>query len=189
NPKDALSDLQNAKTNSVPAERWATPLGRALLVTQQYDKLLETLSPDKAFEPKVKARVNVLRGDAYRGLKQFDQARQSYQAALTLDPRDPAALVGLAKLAAIASDPGSAGHYVQQALSAAPDNPQAWVAKGDLAFDGGNFAGAEADYQKVLGFKNPDWLPQERFYALARLVDAQVQQNQYDKALVQHSDT
>ncbi|HUW54499.1 MAG TPA: XrtA/PEP-CTERM system TPR-repeat protein PrsT [Rhodanobacter sp.] len=182
-PKDALSDLQNAKTNSVPAERWAVPLGRALLVTHQYDKLLETLPPDKAFEPRVKVRVDVLRGDAYRGLMQFDQARQSYKAALTLDPKSPAALVGLAKLAAIANDPGSAGNYVQQALTAAPDNPQAWVAKGDLAFDGGNFAGAESDYQKVLGFKNADWLPQERFYALARLANAQAQQNQFDKAL------
>ncbi|TAM61130.1 MAG: PEP-CTERM system TPR-repeat protein PrsT, partial [Rhodanobacter sp.] len=71
----------------------------------------------------------------------------------------------------------------QQALTAAPDNPQAWVAKGDLAFDGGDFAGAESDYQKVLGFKNPDWLPQERFYALARLANAQAQQNRFDKAL------
>ncbi|MDE2154331.1 MAG: PEP-CTERM system TPR-repeat protein PrsT [Xanthomonadaceae bacterium] len=182
-PKDALSDLQNAKANSVPAERWAVPLGRALLVTHQYDKLLETLSPDKAFEPKVKARVDVLRGDAYRELKQFDQARQSYKTALTLDPKSPAALVGLAKLAAIANDPGSAGHYVQQALTAAPDNPQAWVAKGDLAFDGGDFAAAESDYQNVLGFKNPDWLPQEHFYALARLANAQAQQNRFDKAL------
>ena len=183
-PNDALSNLQNAKTNSVPAERWAAPLGRALLVTQQYDKLLETLSPGKTFEPKVNVRVNVLRGDAYRGLKQFEQARQSYNAALALDPKNPAALVGLAKLAAIANAPDSASHYVQQALIAAPDNPQAWVAKGDLAFDGGNFAGAESDYQKVLGFKNPDWLPQERFYALARLASAQTQQNQFDKALV-----
>ena len=183
-PEGALSDLQNAAANGVPEERWAAPMGRALLVRQQYDKLLETLFPDKAFEPKVKVRVNVLRGDAYRGLKQFDQARQSYKAALTLDSKNPAALVGLAKLAAIANDPGSASHYVQQALTAAPDNPQAWIAKGDLAFDGGNFAGAASDYQKVLGFKNPDWLPQERFYALARLASAQTQQSQFDKALV-----
>ena len=183
-PTDALSDLKNAAANSVPTERLAVPMGRALLVTQQYDKLLETLSPDKAFESKVKVRVNVLRGDAYLGLNQFDQARQSYKAALTLDPKDPAALVGLAKLAEIAKDPVSAGNYLQQALAAAPDNPQAWVAKGDLAFDGGDFAGSESDYQKVLGFKNPDWLPQERFNALARLANVQVQQNHYDKALV-----
>jgi putative PEP-CTERM system TPR-repeat lipoprotein len=183
NPKDALSELQNAEANGVPAERWAVPMGRALLATQQYDKLLATLTPDKPYEPKVKARVAVLRGDAYRGLRQFDQARQAYMAVLPADPKNPGALVGLAQLAASTNDPDSAGKYVQQALAAAPDNPQAWVAKGDLAFDSADFAGAEADYQKAMGFKNPDWLPQERFYALTRLANAQAQQNQFDKAL------
>lgn len=183
NPKDALSELQNAEANGVPIERWAVPMGRALLATQQYDKLLATLTPDKPYESKVKARVAVLRGDAYRGLKQFDQARQAYMAVLPADPKNPGALVGLAQLAATANDPDSARNYVQQALAAAPDNPQVWVAKGDLAFDGADFAGAEADYQKVMGFKNPDWLPQERFYALTRLANAQAQQNQFDKAL------
>ncbi|HEY9513480.1 MAG TPA: XrtA/PEP-CTERM system TPR-repeat protein PrsT, partial [Rhodanobacter sp.] len=183
NPKDALSELQNAEANGVPIERWAVPMGRALLATQQYDKLLATLTPGKPYESKVKARVAVLRGDAYRGLKKFDQARQAYTAVLPADPKNPGALVGLAQLAAAANDPDSARNYVQQALAAAPDNPQVWVAKGDLAFAGADFAGAEADYQKVMGFKNPDWLPQERFYALTRLANAQAQQNQFDKAL------
>ncbi len=183
-PKGALSELQNAKLNGVPPEHWAVPMGRALLVTHQYDKLLETLPPDKTLEQKIKVRINSLRGDAYSGLKQFDKARQSYQAALKLDPKNPAALVGLAKLATLAKDPDSANHYLQLALTASPDNPQAWVAKGDLAFDEGNFDSAESDYQKVLGFKSPDWLPQERFYTLARLANAQAQQNQFDKALV-----
>jgi len=183
NPKDTLSELQNAEANGVPIQRWAVPMGRALLATQQYDKLLATLTPDKPYEPKVKARVAVLRGDAYRGLKQFDQARQAYMSVLPADPKNPGALVGLAQLAATANDPDSARNYVQQALAAAPDNPQVWVAKGDLAFDSADFAGAEADYQKAVGFKNPDWLPQERFYALTRLANAQAQQNQFDKAL------
>jgi putative PEP-CTERM system TPR-repeat lipoprotein len=183
NPDDALNELEKAKANGVPEAPWAVPMGRTLLVAQQYDKLLKTLPSDNSFEPRVKARVESLRGDAYRGLKQVDQAQQSYKAALTLDPKDTHALVGLAKLAAIANDPVSAGNYVQQALAASPESPQAWVAKGDLAFDSGNLAGAESDYQKVLGFKNADWVPQEHFYALSRLANAQAQQNQLDKAL------
>ncbi len=182
--KDALSDLEKAKANGAPEAHWAVPMGRALLATHEYDKLLKTLSSDKPLEPQVKAGVDVLRGDAYLGLKQFNPAQQSYQAALTLDPKNPRATVGLAKLSAIANDPVAAGKYVQQALAASPESPQAWVAKGDLAFDSGDFAGAEVAYQKVLGFKNADWLPLEHFYALARLANAQAQQNQLDKALV-----
>ena len=183
NPKDALSDLESAKANNVSEERWAVPMGQALLATGQYDQLLKTLAADRPFEPKVKARVAVLRGDAYRGLGQLDQARTAYQAALTSDSKSPGALVGLAKLESIAHDANAASNHVQQALAAAPDNPQALVAKADLAFESGDLAGAEATYQKVLGFKNPDWLPQERFYALTRLANAQAQQNQLDKAL------
>ena len=168
NPKDALSDLESAKANNVSEERWAVPMGQALLATGQYDQLLKTLAADRPFEPKVKARVAVLRGDAYRGLGQLDQARTAYQAALTSDSKNPGALVGLAKLESIAHDANAASNHVQQALAAAPDNPQALVAKADLAFESGDLAGAEATYQKVLGFKNPDWLPQERFYALTR---------------------
>ncbi|MGH8184140.1 MAG: XrtA/PEP-CTERM system TPR-repeat protein PrsT [Rhodanobacteraceae bacterium] len=183
NPKDALSDLQNAVAHGVPQANWAVPMGRALMVTQQFDKLLKTLPSDNNFEPATKASVEVLRGDAQRSLKQFDQAKASYQAALKLQPRDPLALVGLAKLAAIAKDTDAAGQYVQQALAAAPENPQAWVVKGDLAFDGHDFASAESDYKKVLGFKNAEWLPQEHFYTLARLANAQAEQNQLDQAL------
>ena len=182
-PKDALSNLQNAQANGIPEERWVVPMGRTLLVMHEYDKVLTTLPADKAFAPNVKVQVDVLRGDAYLGLKQADQAKQSYQAALALDPKAAQALVGLAKLASATHD-AAAGNYVQQALAASPENPQAWIAKGDLAYDSGDFASAETSYQKVLDLKNPDWLPQDHFYTLARLANAQAQQNHLDKALV-----
>ena len=184
NAKDAQDELEKAKANGVPQARWAVPMGQTLLVTQQYDKLLQTIPSDAALEPAVKARVDTLRGDAYRALKQTDQARKSYQAAVTLNPKSPRALAGLARLAAGNSDPATADKYVQQALAASSENPQAWVTRGDLAFDRGDFAGAESDYQKVLGFKNPDWLPQEQFNTLSRLTTAQAQQNKLDEALV-----
>lgn len=183
NPQDALSDLQHAQANGVPAAQCAIAQGRALLVTQQYANLLNTLSPDKITDPDIKGRVEVLRGDAYLAMKHPDAARQSYQAALALDAKNPLALVGLAKLAAGANDLVAANNDIQQALAIAPENAQAWIFKGDLAFNDQDFASAESDYEKVLSFKNPDWLPQERFYAFARLADAQIQQNRFVQAL------
>ncbi|HET9819754.1 MAG TPA: XrtA/PEP-CTERM system TPR-repeat protein PrsT, partial [Rhodanobacteraceae bacterium] len=184
NPKEALGNLQNAKAHGVPEARWVVPMGQVLLVTHEYDELLETLPAGKSFEPKTQVRVEVLRGGAYLGLKKLDEARQSYQAALKLESTDPRALVGMAKLAAAANHPDSAAGYLKKVLAASPENPQAWVEKGDLAFDRGDFATAEADYQKVLGFKQPDWLPQEHFYTLTRLANAQARQNKLDEALV-----
>lgn len=183
NPKDALNELDNAKANGAPAAQWAVPMGQTLLVMHEYDKLLETLSPEPSFAPPLKARVDALRGDAYLALKQADEARKSYQAALALHPNAVHALTGMAQLAATDNDPAQANKYLQQALAASPENPQAWVVKGDMASDKGDFAGAESDYQKVLGFKNPDWLPQDHFYALSRLANAQAQQRKLDEAL------
>lgn len=182
-PKDALNSLQNAQSNGVPETQWAVPMGQALLVTQQYDKLLKTLASDVQLDSAVKASVLRLRGDAYRGLKQFEAAGESYRSALALDPKDPQSLVGMAKLASMAKHAEEAGQYVEKALAASPESPQAWTAKGDLAFDAQQFALAEADYQKVLGFTKPDWLPQEHFYTLSRLANAQAQQNKLDAAL------
>ncbi len=58
-PKDALNDLQNAKANGVAEADWVVPMGRALVVTQQYGEVLKVLSPDKAYPPKVRVRVDV----------------------------------------------------------------------------------------------------------------------------------
>lgn len=181
--KDALNDLQNAQANGVPEAQWGVPMGRTLLVMSQFDKVLQTLSPDKFSESATRAQVEVLRGDAQRGLKQPDKAKQSYEAALRLQPKDPLALVGMSKLASMANDQDAARRYLEQALAAAPENPQAWVEKADLAYADGDFTTAESDYTKVLGFKHADWLPQESFYARARLADAQARQRQYGKAL------
>jgi putative PEP-CTERM system TPR-repeat lipoprotein len=182
-PKEALNDLQNARANGVPEAQWAVPLGQAMLLAQQYDDLLKTLSPDASLDPPVKAEVLRLRGDAQRGLRQFDQAGQSYKAALALDAKNARSLIGLAKLASASNNQDAAGQYVEQALAASPENPQAWIAKGDLAFDAGQLAEAEAAYQKVLGISKPDWLPQEHFYTLLRLASAQAQQDKFDPAL------
>ena len=183
NPKDALNELDKAKAHGVAKSRWVVPTGEALLAIHDFEKLVTTAAPDSSLDAKVQARLAVLRGDAQRGLKQPDQAKQSYEAALQQAPNDPLALVGLARLAADAGDTAAADRYVDQALKSAPDSAQALVAKADLAATAGDFATAETTYQKALDIKQPDWLPQDGFYARMRLVEAQTRQQHYDKAL------
>jgi putative PEP-CTERM system TPR-repeat lipoprotein len=183
NPKDALGELEKARANGVAKARWVVPTGEALLGMQQFEKLVALAAPDGSLDAKLQARVDVLRGDGQRGLKQPDQARQSYEAALKQESGNPLALVGLSRVASETGDASTAARYVDQALAAAPDNPQALVAKGDLAAASGDFATAETNYQKALDVKQPDWLPQDGFYARLRLAEVQIQQKQYDQAL------
>lgn len=182
-PTSAMNDLQNAQSNGVPEKQTMVPMGQLLRVTGQYEKLLKTVSPEKLTDLDAKGRAYVLLGDAYFGLKNYDKAKQSFQSALLVDTKDPRALAGLARLSAINGDTDTAGNYVHEALAAAPENPQAWMVKADLAFNSKDFAGAESDYQKLLGFEKPDWLPQDRLFAMMRLANAQAQQKQYDQAL------
>lgn len=188
NPEGAIHDLQHAKALGVPVDQWAIPMGRALRVTQQFDILLKTLSPADVTLPTDRARLLVLRGDAYFALKKRAQAKQAYQAAIAVVAGDPAALVGLARIAASEHDLGAAHQYVQQALVSSPDDVKAWIFRGDLAFGARAYAAAQADYTKALGFKSHDLLPQERFNATARLADSEIQQNDLGVAL-SHIDT
>ncbi|MGH8280212.1 MAG: XrtA/PEP-CTERM system TPR-repeat protein PrsT, partial [Gammaproteobacteria bacterium] len=183
-PHGVLNDIENAKANGVPASGWAVPMGRALLVTGQYDELLKAVSTDQVSASADRARVQVLRGDAYLGLKQMEQANKAYQAALALDAKDPSALVGLARVASAREDADSAVAYVQKALALAPEDAGAWTVKGDLAFLVQNYAGAEEAYEKALASKSKDLLPQQRFYTQTRLADTQIRQDQFAQALV-----
>lgn len=182
-PKDALNDFQKAKANGVSEKQLAVPVGRALRVTGQYDKLLKTLPADKSFKPDLQARIEVLRGDAYRGLDQAEKAEQAYQAALQLDPNHVGALLGLASVAAAAHHTASAHKYMKQAMAAAPDNPEVWKAKADMAFANKDLDTAQKAYQKALQTKGNDWLPQDRFVARMNLARVQMQQGHFDKAL------
>lgn len=183
NPKDALNELDKARANGVAKSRWVVPTGEALLGMHQFDKLVAIAAPDGSLDAKLQARVDVLRGDAQRGLNQLDQARQSYEAALKQESGNPLALVGLSRVASESGDASAAGRYVDQALAIAPDNPKALVAKADLVAASGDYATAETGYQKALNAERPDWLPQDAFYARMRLVEAQIQQKRYDQAL------
>lgn len=183
NPRDAVSELENARKNGVPAGQWAVPLGRAMLILQHYNTLLRTLDASQVQAPAPRARVEVLRGEAYLALRQPDAAKQSFESALAVNAKDSGALVGLARLAASQDDLESANNYVQRAVEANAQDPEAWIFRGDLAFAANDFAGAESDYEKALGLKSTDLLPQEQFYARARLADAQTRQDQFAAAL------
>ncbi|WP_329743176.1 XrtA/PEP-CTERM system TPR-repeat protein PrsT [Dyella sp. A6] len=183
NPKDALSDLQSARTYGVPKAQWVVPMGQLLRATRQYDTLLQDVSDTGITDPTTSSQVNVLRGDAYLGLDQYDHAAQSFQTALKQEPRMPGALSGLARVSAAKGDMASADQYLQQALAAAPEDPRVWLAKGDLAVGRKDLATAETAFQKALSFKHPGWSPEEHFYALTRLADTQAQLSQFDKTL------
>ncbi|HET7268488.1 MAG TPA: XrtA/PEP-CTERM system TPR-repeat protein PrsT [Oleiagrimonas sp.] len=182
-PRNALKDFEKARAYGAPAAAWAVPMGRAWLVTRQYDKVLTKLPDGKTFKPQTRTALDVVRGDAYRGSNQASPAAKAYKAALTLDPHNARALAGLVALAVAGDDMAVAHKYVQQALKVAATSPDVWVAKGDLALANDDFAGAASAYEKALALKMHRWLPQDRFVTQLKLANAQMRQGRFEKAL------
>jgi tetratricopeptide (TPR) repeat protein len=82
------------------------------------------------FQQALKVRPNHLLsldnlGNAYRALKQFDDARKVLEQAVAVSPEDPEANYSLGMVYAATDDTGKAYDYLQQALKARPKYPEA----------------------------------------------------------------
>lgn len=82
------------------------------------------------FQQALKIRPNHLLsldnlGNAYRALKQWDEARKALDQALTVSPEDPDASYSLGMVYAATDDTSKAYEYLQRALKARPNYPEA----------------------------------------------------------------
>ncbi len=84
-----------------------------------------------------------------------DDAATLFGQALTLDPAQPEAAAGLARLHAEAGDFDAARAVLGRALAAAPDSPELLTARGTVLADAGDPAQAEADLRRALA-RAPD---------------------------------
>ncbi|USX17785.1 PEP-CTERM system TPR-repeat protein PrsT [Oxalobacteraceae bacterium OTU3REALA1] len=120
-------------------------LGRTLLLQGQYDKILDEIKADEQ-QPKLMA----LRGHALVGLNRIDEASELFEQTLVRHPDNPAALLGLVRLALHADKHDAAMALVERALAHTPNDVDAWRQKGDLLRLQGKNPEALLAYQKVL---------------------------------------
>lgn len=120
-------------------------LGRTLLLQGLYDKILDEIKADEQ-QPKLMA----LRGHALVGLDRVDEATQLFEQTLVRHPDNPAALLGLVRLALREDKPDAAMALVDRALAHTPNDVDAWRQKGDILRLLGKNPEALLAYQKVL---------------------------------------
>jgi len=120
-------------------------LAAALVMEGQHQKALDETAggPD---DPD----LSTARGDAYLALHRNDEARAAYEQALARRADDPAALVGLGRLAIVEGHADSAHGYADRVLARAPRNVDALMFKADLARAGAHPEDALALYDRVL---------------------------------------
>jgi putative PEP-CTERM system TPR-repeat lipoprotein len=139
--RTALADIYNSAGDNVSAEkeiRKALSLGlareeaqpilaTALLKQGKFQPLLDETTGAKA------PAVLSLRGAAFLSLGKRDEAKQAFEQALAKEPRQAAALVGMARLALLEQATEKAQALAEQAVAAHPNDGEALVFQGDLA--------------------------------------------------------
>lgn len=129
----------------MPTESVAQRLGEALLLQRRYQDLLDELS-ETAPDPYERAAIMALRGRAWAGLGQEDEAYGAYTQAETLAPNSVAPKLGLVRLLVRSGDLAVAEKKVDEALALEPDSRRARLLKAELS----RMQGRRADAVTVL---------------------------------------
>ncbi len=173
----AEKELRRAAKLGVSRDKWLLPLGRAYLLQSKYVELLDKLTPEDGATPAERAEILTLRGKAYLGLKDLNEARSAFNDALALTPGNGDAQLGLIRIQIVNGDKKGALEELSKLIKAHPDNEDARLIRGELLRLAGKPAEAVGDLSFVLE-KDPKNL-RARF---AR-ASAYIALHQYDKAI------
>lgn len=181
---DAVHQLRSARKQGSTAADVDVLLAQASLGEGDYQAALDVLQPDAAANAQARAQTYVLRGRAYLGLNDAQQAKQAFAAALSAQPNDAAALVGQARLAIMENDDARARQLVAKATAADPDYGRAWVVANNLAFRQGRCDDAIAAFQHIETLPANTLAPALTFHARAQAAHCQLQLGQMQQAAV-----
>ena len=96
--QSAEIELQRAAQFGAPPVQAALLLGETKLQQSRFDQVLRDHAVDESAPAEIRAAVLALRGRAHAGLGQRLFAEEAFKAALALDERSVASLLGLARL-------------------------------------------------------------------------------------------
>ena len=143
----AENEFRKALSAGASKEQIHTKLAKSLLLEGKFKKLIEETEANGA---PISAEILAMRGDAFLGLRDKDQAKIAFDQALKSEPNNSAALIGLARLSLADNDLTTAKDYVNQATSANPKDHKAWLFKGQLAAAQSDTTGAMTAFDTAL---------------------------------------
>jgi putative PEP-CTERM system TPR-repeat lipoprotein len=127
----AQPEIEAARDAGASVDETRLELGTAYLYQNLWDRALKELVIEEIpQDEKTEARRQRVR--AYMGKKDFDAARGEAQAALDIEPENPALLVEMARIELRARQIDAAKSVVDKALGIDPSNVDALLVKGDL---------------------------------------------------------
>ena len=130
-------------------------LAQALLLQREFKKVLEEIPAKPDGKPAEAALLLSLRGNAYAGLSQQDDAQSAYEEARRLEPGLPEANRGLAILEVARDKIDDALKLADESIQKSGERADPWVLKGDLLRSQGKVNEAIQAYQEALK-RNPN---------------------------------
>jgi len=172
----AEKELRRAIRLKAPKANWQVELGKAYLLQNKFDLVIDEIEPDPTLSGDVQAEVLSLRGLAYLGKRDVEQARTEFGKSLASRPNFQSAMLGMARAMLLAGEKAEGLKELNSLLSLYPDSVPALVMRGELSRQARALDQALADFDKALEL-NPKSLQ-----ALLGRVAISLQQNNYELA-------
>ena len=183
----AEKELKRSLSETTDVRQLNQMLAQAQLLQDKPKEALQTLQSSTENPEQFSLSENLLLGQIYFSLREWGNANDSYNRALTQAPGVTAALIGLGKVAYSKGDIAIAKQYVGQTEDSAKDNWEAWSLKGDLARSDGKLKQAKQDYEMAFNLKTSALDPR-LFHALIAIGEKNFDEATQDsKALLKHN--
>ena len=145
----AEKELEKARELGASQKDWGPALALVWLKQAEYQKVLDGLPVEVTMPADQRATFYALRGHAYRGLDQLDEAKASFENALKLDGSEIRALIGMAGLDTQDYNYAQAEQRLNRVFELEPDQEDALGAMGALKLRMEDYAAAEDVFTRL----------------------------------------
>lgn len=146
----AEKEFNRAAGLGAPESRIRMPLGQALMNQRAFDAVLSRFEVMSGDADQDRYEVHLLRGQAHLSLRDNEAAKSQFEQALRIKPDAARPMLGLAAIATLGREFDRAAQLIDRALQAEPDLFEAWLAKGQLNTQRGDYGLAEEAYAGAL---------------------------------------
>lgn len=146
----AEKELKHAKKLNKPREHWELELGQAYLLQRKFHQIIDEIqeTPDTLAE--TRAKISLLRGEAFFGLRNLPEARTAFANAKELQPDFQKAIVADALVDIALNKPDEAISTLTSLLEKHPENTDALVTRGELRRQAKKTELAMKDFEQTL---------------------------------------
>jgi putative PEP-CTERM system TPR-repeat lipoprotein len=180
NGEAAEKELSRASDLGVTGPYMQKLKGESLLLQRKYNEVLSTL---KSLDVENSAELQVLSGDAQRGLRRAGLARYSYNQALALQANNIDALLGIASLDIQGGNIGTARSEIADILALSPKNIEALILQGTVNQREGHIGAALDSYRQAVHLlQSNNLVTRLGMVARTSLAKLLISESKYDEA-------